>query len=178
MLVGFEDNRSALAWQVQQLIREVSPEYAPGLDVRAGPTTEPLWRALGDSPARTDSRLTFKANLLPSRTATFCDHLTQMPYEISLHAHAGNGIVRGHVDGASTLERAEALVRRLQELTAPEGNVIVERCPTQWKTSLPVWGIRRGDASLMHTIKKALDPGNLFNPGRLIDALEPRDKPL
>jgi glycolate oxidase FAD binding subunit len=45
------------------------------------------------------------------------------------------------------------------------------RCPTEWKRSLPVWGLPRGDGFLMKRVKDRLDPGRVFNPGRFVDGI-------
>ena len=87
---------------------------------------------------------------------------------MAIQAHAGNGIVLGHLDGDLTLEHAARMLSSLLELAGPEGNVIVVRCPAEWKRSLPIWGRPRGDAWLMRAVKDKLDPGSLFNPGRFL----------
>jgi glycolate oxidase FAD binding subunit len=168
LIIGFEDNRVAVGWQVQQCVKELPAQYGQGLDARIGAAAGPLWRALVESPAQPDSRLTFKANMLPSATAAFCQQAESLPEDLSIHAHAGNGIVRGHVSGDLTLERAQDLLHRIRELIPDGGNLVVERCLPAWKTSLPVWGQPRPDQWFMKTIKKTLDPRSLFNPGRFI----------
>jgi glycolate oxidase FAD binding subunit len=52
--------------------------------------------------------------------------------------------------------------------TAAQGNLVLLRCPTAWKATLPVWGEPRDDAWLMRTVKEKLDPRRLFNPGRFV----------
>ena len=48
---------------------------------------------------------------------------------------------------------------------------MVLRCPTAWKAVLPIWGLPRGDAWLMRTVKEKLDPRRLFNPGRFVEGI-------
>jgi glycolate oxidase FAD binding subunit len=48
------------------------------------------------------------------------------------------------------------------------GNLIITRCPADWKPQLPIWGEPRGDWALMKKVKQAIDPQNLFNPGRFV----------
>jgi len=115
--------------------------------------------------------LSFKANLLPSATAEICLKAEGLSQELLLQAHAGSGIVRGHLPGDLTREQAAALLRELQPLPqAAQGNLIVSHCPAGWKKSLPIWGLPRGDAVLMRQVKDKLDPRRLFNPGRFLDA--------
>ncbi len=167
VVVGFEDNREALSWQVQQLIKEVAAASASGVTVLAEKAAAPLWSALVEFAAWPGAHLSFKANVLPSAVAAFCRQADDLPDGLLLHAHAGSGIVLGHAGADLTAERAAAMLKgRLATATAARGNLIVTRCPPAWKAALPVWGAPRGDAWLMRRVKDALDPRDLFNPGR------------
>jgi glycolate oxidase FAD binding subunit len=179
VVIGFEDNRDAVCWQVQQLVKELSTELGEdgrGLDARVGVTSEPLWQALVEfadvaQVGQPEARLTFKANVLPSATAAFCSRADQLPDNLLLQAHAGNGIIVGHAGNDLTQERARTLIQRLREVLPTEGNIVIQRCPPAWKGSLPIWGNPRGDGWLMRTIKKNLDPRGLFNPGRFVESI-------
>ena len=72
VVVGFEDNREAVSWQVQQLIKEMAAGPGTAVTVLADKAAEPLWSALVEFAAWPGARLTFKANLLPSAVAAFC----------------------------------------------------------------------------------------------------------
>jgi glycolate oxidase FAD binding subunit len=169
-IVGFEDNREAITWQVQQLRKELATEG--NLTTRVGSTAEPLWQALVEFPLYEPARLTFKANLLPRAVAAFCRQAAALPEALLLQAHAGSGVGVGHVAGDLTLERAQAMLRSLHAaVAAAQGNVVVLRCPTAWKAALPIWGLPRGDTWLMRTVKEKLDPRRLFNPGRFVEGI-------
>ena len=90
-----------------------------------------------------------------------------MSDRLRVQAHAGNGIILGHIEGELALEEAQSLLAKLREEASGAGNLVVRRCPTAWKKSLPIWGTPRGDLPLMKAVKKRLDPKQLFNPGRL-----------
>jgi glycolate oxidase FAD binding subunit len=168
-VVGFEDNAAAVAWQVEQLMGEVAAVGIRGLDIRAGVAADVLWRALTEFDGRPAARLSFKANLLPGAVAAFCLEAARLPEEVRLLARAGSGIVRGHLGGDLTPERAAVILKGLQErAVAAQGNVVVPHCPAAWKRSLPVWGVPRPDAALMRRVKDALDPQGVFNPGRFV----------
>ena len=168
IVVGFEDNREAVGWQLQQLIREVPAGPGLAVNVLADAAADPLWAALVEFAAWPDARLTFRANLLPSAVAAFCLQATDAD-GLLMQAHAGSGIVIGHAGGDLTAERAVAMLKgRLVTATAARGNLIVTRCPPAWKAALPVWGAPRDDAWLMRRVKDALDPRGLFNPGRFV----------
>lgn len=172
ILVGFEDNPETVAWQVEQLRREVTPL---GIDCEGswtGAAAEPLWTALANFPLALSSPLTFKANLLPQATAAFCQQAAQRSEVRCLLAHAGNGIVVGHGVGDLTLDRAQAMLKSLQaSAVAAQGNLVLLRCPPAWKQTLPVWGAPRGDSWLMREIKNKLDPHRRFNTGRFVDGI-------
>jgi glycolate oxidase FAD binding subunit len=168
IVVGYEDNAEAIRWQMGRLIEELPAGKVIGLEARAGAATESLWKALCEFPGR-PAELSFKANVLPSASAGLCRQLASWPEELSVHAHAGNGIVRGHLNGPLTLPRVRAMLEELHETTAAaQGNVILTACPPEWKQSLPVWGRPRSDAWLMRQVKDKLDPRRLFNPGRYV----------
>jgi len=169
--VGFEDNQQNVEWQIQQVLREVSSADVE-VNTFAGAATEPLWDALVEFTDRPVATISFKANLLPSAVAGFCLAAAAFPESMHLHAHAGSGIVRGHLDGSLTLERVQAMLKELATLAASaRGNLVIPRCPTPWKRSLPIWGAPRGDAWLMRKVKQQLDPRGLFNPGRFVDGI-------
>lgn len=166
VVVGYEDNRQAAAWQVRQAVTELSAG-GNGLDAWAGRSCGWLWDALTELGARPGAALTFKANLLPRATADFCRRAADLPEAPLLQAHAGSGIVVGHVEGPLTPERAGAMLKALLDWAeAAQGNAILLRCPPAWKAALPVWGRPRGDLELMRRVKEQLDPRRLFNPGR------------
>jgi glycolate oxidase FAD binding subunit len=168
IVVGYEDNHDAVGWQVRQLLHELPASDIQGLEARADDTSEILWRALVDAPARGE-RLTFKANLLPQAVAGFCRQADALPEPIRLHAHAGSGIVHGHFDGDLTLPRVAAMLKELTDAAVQaEGNLVLPLCPVEWKRELPVWGRERGDFWLMRQVKDKMDPHHLFNPGRFL----------
>jgi glycolate oxidase FAD binding subunit len=172
LVVGFEDNREATAWQVQQLIKELPAASYTAMDARVGSASVPLWTALVEFAGLADGQLTFKANLLPRATAAFCQRAAEQPENLQLQAHAGNGIVIGHTGKDITLEQARALLRILHASAAEvQGNVVLLRCPREWKRELPVWGKPHADLWLMRAVKDKLDPRRLFNPGRFVDGL-------
>jgi glycolate dehydrogenase FAD-binding subunit len=170
VIVGFESNVQALEWQMQQLVREVRGRCK--LDARLGRTALPLWQALADFPNQTEAsgpHVTFKANMLSSGTATFCQKVEELLPKSMLLAHAGNGIVLGQLADL-TEQQAGELLKTLRGLVMPfHGAVIVLDCPPAWKRTLDVWGPPRPDVALMREVKNKLDPRNLFNPGRFVD---------
>src|SRR5207249_4058689 len=95
-----------------------------------------------------------------------------LPQHLMIQAHAGNGIIIGHAESDLTLEQAVPMLNVLCDSAKEgQGNVIIPRCPVAWKSQVPVWGVPRGDFTLMRAVKEKLDPRRLFNPGRFVDGL-------
>jgi hypothetical protein len=106
--------------------------------------------------------------MVSSASADFCLKAADLGFGIQIQAHAGNGIVVGHFTEPLILDQAREVLCRLQAWAAAgQGNVVITRCPVEWKRQLPIWGIPRNDAWLMRTVREKLDPHQLFNPGRM-----------
>jgi glycolate oxidase FAD binding subunit len=167
VVVGYEDSEAAVDWQVGQLMRELPANRVHGLEARAGAVGRSLWQALADFTA-TPALLTFKAALLSASVGTFCQRAAALP-GVRLHAHAGSGIVRGHLTGPLTADAVQEMLQGLRTVTeSARGSLTLPRCPTAWKKTLPIWGQARSDAALARRVKEQFDPRGLFNPGRLL----------
>jgi glycolate oxidase FAD binding subunit len=171
LIFGFEDNAKAVAWQMEQVKRELPPEARATLRECSDFERERVFAILRDFPLWPDATLSFKANILPSAVADFCARASTQPLAPLLQAHAGNGIVNGHVQDA-TLDGTRSMLENLGALAATaKGNLIVTRCPPEWKTVLPIWGRSTADRAVMKAVKAKLDPNHIFNPGRFVDGI-------
>ncbi|MSQ94615.1 MAG: FAD-binding oxidoreductase [Gemmataceae bacterium] len=168
VLVGYEGNGDAVSWQVQQLVKEVGTDCS--LEARVDFPAMPLCHALCEFAAAPHHAVTFKANLLPSEVAAFCVAADQGPLRPAVRAHAGSGIVYGNWSADLTKEQAGSILTTWRE-RARQGAVIVQRCPSDWKAGLNVWGPAPHDVALMHAIKAKFDPNRIFNPGRFVDGI-------
>jgi glycolate oxidase FAD binding subunit len=164
---GFEEKRVTVDWQVNALTDELKKSPARDVTVIRDADAVPVWHALTHLQAATDGRFTLKANVLPSQTAEFAAAAAGTHSEAAVHAHAGNGVVYVHLPTEIGVERAAGIVAELTKRTTANGNVVVRRCPPEWKRVLPVWGQDRGDRELMRQVKRTLDPRAVFNPGRM-----------
>ncbi|MBN9121737.1 MAG: FAD-binding oxidoreductase, partial [Planctomycetes bacterium] len=141
VVVGFEETAAAVKWQVAALLDEL--KLAPVRDVMGLADTSVL-DAITALQLRPESRFIGKRSVLPSRLA---GAVQDLPAPL-VHAHALSGVIWQHGEAA------------------PDGSAL-RRCPTEQKTSLPVWGQPPAGWELMRHVKKTLDPDNVFNPGRL-----------
>jgi glycolate dehydrogenase FAD-binding subunit len=172
LVIGFEEKATTVDWQVTTLRRELSDELGKYSSEFRGDVAAGLVRRLSDFSLTNARGLTFKANLLPAGTAAFFRRADAIEPRPALVAHAGNGIVYGHLPGDLGPGRAREILEGLGRVAAEwAGNVVVIRCPREWKTVVPVWGGPTPDRELMRAVKDKLDPRRVFNPGRFVDGI-------
>jgi glycolate oxidase FAD binding subunit len=165
--IGYEDNAGSVRWQLDRLKSELARD---DIAIVEGADAQPLWKALTDFPAARVGPVTIVANIRPSSSASFVEALN--PERWSAHAHAGNGIVRAHALGDWTLEKMAQQITKLRALATQDGgNLILARCPTEWKNELRVWGEPRADWAIAERVKAALDPPAAMNPGRFVGGI-------
>jgi glycolate oxidase FAD binding subunit len=164
LFVGFEGSRDAVAWQVERMQQELAECE---LDFTVTPKDRVDFQfARGVSPP--DAPFRFRVNLPPSKVAPFCHGVTDFPI-IDMRGQIGNGVIRGYFVDDFSMTQATRVVPGILEIAgAHAGNSVVERCPPEWKKSLPVWGQPPADLALQKAVKRALDPKNVFNPGRFV----------
>src|SRR5437764_1215561 len=68
LAVGFEDNPTSVAWQVDRLMIELG---RTNIVIREGPEADPLWTALTEFQAAEIGPVSFVANIRPSSVASF-----------------------------------------------------------------------------------------------------------
>jgi glycolate oxidase FAD binding subunit len=164
---GFEGNHNAVAWQVECLQKEFHDVGLSVCSADVGPTARnrlpvihrDIWYCRG------------RANLRAGGIAEFCRLAGSIEEFTFIDAIPESGIVHfGLFDRAEwPIARATESLRLVAELAAAGlGNIVIERCPSEWKKSLPVWGRPPADLALQKAVKQALDPKDLFNPGRFV----------
>ena len=161
----FEEKAATVPWQTSTLLAELAaaPVISPEVLTDADPNA--LIRGFTDGAT---GRFAWKASVRPSRAAAFCVAASGLSAAVSVRAEGLSGIVHG----AGDVDEPTA-VALLKELTAlaGDGSVVVRRCPAAWKRSLPVWGRPPADLAVMRQVKRALDPADVFNHGRLFPTL-------
>jgi glycolate oxidase FAD binding subunit len=85
-------------------------------------------------------------------------------------SHAGNGVAFAACDGLSD---ASALleIRRAVTNLGENASLVIQRCPTELKRSIDVWGDVGSSLALMRALKQKLDPKNTLNPGRYVGGI-------
>jgi glycolate oxidase FAD binding subunit len=169
LVLGYEDNLASVSWQLEQLTKELGPLGAGQVTFRDAEAA-PLWGGLAEFQALEIGPLSFVANLPASACVAYAAALHQNRWAVQ--CHAGNGIVRAHLVAADGLETIGPEIDRLRaDAVRLGGNLILSRCPTEWKPRLRVWGEPRGDWAIAEKIKQALDPDGVLNPGRFVGTI-------
>jgi glycolate oxidase FAD binding subunit len=85
-------------------------------------------------------------------------------------AHAGNGVAYAACSVPS--EPAVLLGMRADvEKLGANASLVIQRCPTEMKRALDVWGDPGSSVVLMRALKAKLDPKNTLNPGRYVGGI-------
>jgi glycolate oxidase FAD binding subunit len=171
LCVGVEGTAREAVWQVDALQSEIGALGPHSMTTIEGAEADGVWAALAEFQVGSDDPLTFKASLLPSRTVEFVQRAEAAG--CALQAHAGNGIVHGHLpDSITSAASARGVLEPLRELVRhTRGSLIVERCDDAWKNELPIFGDPDRSWSWMRKLKQQLDPRMLLNPHRLFEPL-------
>ena len=166
LCVGYEGADHEVRWQVQTLIAETQRFEPRTVKSLIGADAESTWMELTDFAVSgvllsARSPLTFKASVPPSRTMEFVQLATQAG--ISAKAHAGNGIVLGHLPcTVTTAVQAETVLKPLSELAnLCNGSLAVLRCPSDWPITQTIGGQANG-LEWSERIQRQLDPLGLF----------------
>lgn len=170
LCVGVEGTIPEVAWQLETLQGELAA-FRPARVVKVeNDEARKVWFALTDFQIPSEDPVTFKANLLPSRTIEFLSKAQALG--ITLQAHAGNGIVIGHLpDSVKSAADAEKTLASLRAFAREaRGNLVILFCDNAWQRELPLLGAPEPSWGLMKKLKQQLDPQDILNPGRLFGA--------
>jgi len=164
LCLGVEGTARETAWQIETLKQELGSESPHSLTEVADSDAASLWPALAEFQVSSDDPLTFKASLLPSKTVEFFERA--LSAGCSLQAHAGNGIVHGHLpDSIASSAAAGAILEPLRAIAERGGgSLVIEHCDEAWKPDLSLFGAPQPSWHWMRNLKEQLDPKGLLNP--------------
>jgi glycolate oxidase FAD binding subunit len=177
-LVGFDGAEMAVRWQLQTLrdeLRSLAAGEVLELVSHAG-----AWEALTalGGPRGTTG---LRAGVLPGESVGLARSLETWAPASGVVAHLGAGIINAWGDPDTSREpllgqverlRHQAQPKRLQDQAQPKGGwLVVTRSGPTARDARMVFGSARQDHPLMAEIKRQLDPGCLFNPGRYLTDL-------
>ncbi|MFN0196551.1 MAG: FAD-binding oxidoreductase [Planctomycetaceae bacterium] len=153
LAIALEGSLKEIAWQTSRLKDELSQTGSFELHEIPDDHLGAAWRAFTEYPVVTDEPLTFRANVLPTRTIPFMEQADKAG--ISVMSHAGNGIVIGHFpDEWINWEQSKPAWDQLMH-TARQGggNLIALQCADEWKAKLSLWGEPESGYPLMQKLK-------------------------
>jgi glycolate oxidase FAD binding subunit len=172
--VGLEGSADEVQWMVVQLQEEWRAAGIGTMVTVAGEHADPLWDRLtgfsaGPSHANGDHALTVQINVLPSAVTGLVQRLRELDPQVSIQAHAGNGIVIarfsvGHGDAAALVDQ-----RLRPEVTSAGGHMVVLAQPAGIALSHnTLFGPVPAGWPVMQSIKRQFDPKGILNRGRFL----------
>ncbi|MHB8897617.1 MAG: FAD-binding oxidoreductase [Thermoguttaceae bacterium] len=171
--IGLEGGGPEVRWMLDALTELCARQGLAAAVCDDAQSVESAWRALTEHGSivpteEPESTLSVEATVLPSRCIALVLQLARLHPAISLHAHAGSGVVVARLaceaEGAG---QAAAEFRR--EASRLGGRAVVTAWPAGSRLDrLAVWGPRGGEMRVMERIKQQFDPQGILNPGRFI----------
>lgn len=164
LVVGYEGAAGETNWQVETLLAECRPFEPRRAEPLVGSTADPLWATLRDFSTASTSLVTFQASLLPSKTCEFLRRAAEAG--VAAQAHAGNGIVIGHLPAEVTMpdHAAKRLTPLGEFASASGGHLSLLRAPSDWPKFNWTADSCAGSLAWTQRLKRQLDPHNLLNP--------------
>jgi glycolate oxidase FAD binding subunit len=164
--VGFCGNPESVDWQVGQFRKELERTNFDNTVKMDEDFSENCGRI--DFRRMVQSRVTFLATLPVSNVGRFCSTCDELKVS-ALHGPIGCGVLHGFILAVKPdRQSAESQIRKLRDSVDQEMTKLTVLCPSEWKNSIGVWGHPPSDLALQKAVKRALDPQNIFNPGRFV----------
>ena len=173
LLIRFAGSSGAVTHQASETITLLQNS---GLSVRLEDDDAAIWESLAEFSS--NEKLVWRAGLRTGDLDNFLLELDKSAAENKLEfvwcAGVGDGLVRvvqksAHADNEPEVffARAAAQIKKLRT-TAESlgGSLILEQAPSEFKSSVGVWGNIAKAGAIMQRIKQQLDPDNIMSPGR------------
>jgi glycolate oxidase FAD binding subunit len=163
----YEGSQAEVRWQVQTVFEELRP-LKPQAEVAWNPVDSiAVTSAMTEFVALPEDTLIAHLNVPPSQVMSLVSQLTLQG--LMIQAHAANGVIKAVLpERHSTPDALPTYWDKLREVVAAVGgSASLTGGPERIRENVAVLGNRRDDWSIMSGIRKALDPHELLNPGRV-----------
>jgi glycolate oxidase FAD binding subunit len=173
LAVIFEGSTSSIDRQLRETRLLARKNDALLSDDLVGKEQEEFWNIVRE---HTQGTITCKATVLVSKMASYLKTIKQVckkhELEAAVVAHAGNGILYIELRPVDATYRLVEAIKELR-LHAQEarGSIVVERCPSDLKRLISVWGEPDQNFFLMQSIKQQFDSRGTFVMGRFVGGL-------
>ncbi len=183
LLVGFEGARADVHWMLDTLGKQWQHATGRPPTVVKKSQVAPLWSRLVESTAEftadkdgkhQNPPLVVQIATLPSSLVDLIQQIQKLAPQVSIQAHAGDGILRARLpiepDAAESNDVARFLQEKLRPLVAAaDARMTVLDYPRQARLDqTAVWGPPPDGIDVMRAIKDRFDPQGLLNPGRFV----------
>ena len=173
LAVNFEGSTTSIDRQVNETRLLARKNDAVLGDDLVGETQDQFWNIVRE---HTQGTVTCKSAVLVSKMANYLKTIKQIcqkhELEAAVVAHAGNGILYIELRPVDATFRLVEAIKELR-LHAQEarGSMVVERCPSDLKRRISVWGEPDQNFFLMQRIKQQFDSKGTFVKGRFVGGL-------
>src|SRR5260370_20316309 len=173
LAVNFEGSTTTIDRQVHETRLLARKNDALLGDELVGEAQTQFWNIVRE---HTQGTVTCKAAVLVSQMANYLKTIEQVcqnhELEAAVVAHAGNGILYIELRPADATHRlVEAMKELLFHAQEALGSMVVERCPSELKRRISVWGEPDQNFYLMQRIKQQFDSKGTFVKGRFVGGL-------
>ena len=173
LAVNFEGSTTSIDRQVNETRLLARKNDALLSDVLVGKAQDAFWNIVRE---HTQGTVTCKSTVSVSKMANYLKTIKQVCQKHQLEAvvvaHAGNGILYIELRPVDATFRLVEAIKELR-LHAQEarGSMVVERCPSDLKRRISVWGEPDQNFFLMQRIKQQFDSKGTFVKGRFVGGL-------
>jgi glycolate oxidase FAD binding subunit len=179
-LIAFslEGVEEAVERQVAEISEMAKKEGVLEAKVLKGEEDRAFWIRVRDFALAAEASVILKSNFVISKLAEILGNYENWAQAAGIGCafigHAGNGILTSYIL-ENVVAKPDPAVDLIGKFTAEaakhEGNLVVESCPSEFKSKISVWGLSRSDDALMRRLKEEVDPVGILNPGRFVGGI-------